>query len=1010
MSNFISLGLLLLITLIAVQPQPIPTVSGDRPQWERWDQGLPSFANVQALAVVPGYPAVLYAATYVPPGVWHSTDTGKTWEKEKLGPQDHPVFALLWDPKHERLWAGTERGLLFRPKGSSVWQAIPEFDSPVFDLVLDRDGGMYAVTADRGLLRYDERSDWTCLHGTSRALAVGVSPGGEDLFLGTAGDGLWVSHDGGQNWTQPPGIGDAVVWAITVDPKDGEWIYAHTKRKVYRSLDSGQSWEEVPELDRRSYASTVADDGTLFVGLKGRVARSSDGGQNWEFSGEGLHRRMEVLDTITVGQARDSYLTYAASRHGVYLSRDRGLTWERLEEGPGHKLVETLIWDGREGIIAATPMGLYRRSPTMARWEPLAQEFRFTHVTDISHDAGSQVIYASTGNGLLRSSDRGRTWEKPHSELASHGISGVLVDPKDPDHLFVRLAFERVYESFDAGQSWIARWDGMGTAQVVHSMAFSPEGELWAGTQDGLFRWNSERGSWEREDVPFAGDSVFSLALDASQERQYVGTTGGVWCKQTEGKWQPCAPGEMRHTVTALSELADGHLYAGTKYAGLLHSCDGGTTWNRASGIPVEASVIGLFPDPEESVLYVATDRGLFRGRETNCPGSAPALWQTARASWHDLFLDLNPVLAVAARHFAPKPLPAVHTLRPDDQVLQQARDLGFQQVVQVLSWEETEPTRGEWHWEYPDYLVQAADFYGLDLVVRLDHPPEWARQAPLDPNDYPFDVDMYLRFVDRAVRRYGDAISGYIIWNEPNLAPEWGALPNPAAYTGLLRQAYEIIKKGSPSAVVVSAGLAPTNEQSEEAMDDRIFLEEMYQAGAQSSFDALGAHPYGFAYSPDDPHGAHNGLNVSRLLDLRGVMEAYQDESKPIWVTEIGWTTHGMGEHGWVTVSPEEQSNHLVDAWFKTRNEFPWVEVFTVWNLSLAESEREDEQAGYSLLDKDGTTKPAAESLRKTFAARSLPQHVADWLITSLQMAMPDPDSISALAKDEEVHLGDNE
>jgi len=335
--------------------------------------------------------------------------------------------------------------------------------------------------------------------------------------------------------------------------------------------------------------------------------------------------------------------------------------------------------------------------------------------------------------------------------------------------------------------------------------------------------------------------------------------------------------------------------------------------------------------------------------------------------------------------------------------------------VVQVLSWKEIEPTEDEWHWEYPDFLVQATDFYGLELILRLDHPPDWALQPhdiSADGHTAPFDVDAYLRFVEAVAQRYKGHIQGYIIWNEPNLAREWGAPPDPVAYTRLLRRTYAVVRQTDPLALVISAGLAPTNtlvstgEQAEQAIDDRVFLEQMYQAGASPFFNALGAHPYGFAYPPDDATGAHNGLNMNRVLDLRTTMETYGDGSKPVWATEVGWTTQGTGEHAWLTVTPEEQAEYLVRAWRKTRDEFPWLKGFTVWNLSQGLPKR-DEKAGYSLLNEDGTPKPACEALQAAFSSANLEPSVPSQS-QSLLFSASSP--IFILARDEEVHLGDSE
>lgn len=350
-----------------------------------------------------------------------------------------------------------------------------------------------------------------------------------------------------------------------------------------------------------------------------------------------------------------------------------------------------------------------------------------------------------------------------------------------------------------------------------------------------------------------------------------------------------------------------------------------------------------------------------------------------------------------------------VHTLSADAHALALAAETGFDTVVELFSWRQIEPTRDEWHWQHPDEVVAGAAYYGLDLVVRLDQHPAWAASAPPTVNAPPDDLEDYARFVGRVARRYRGRVRGYIIWNEPNLALEWGGRPpDPGGYTRLLCRAYRAVKDADPSALVVSAGLASTNHNDTEAMDDRLYLEAMVQAGAGACFDVLGAHPYGFGYPPDDPRGAHEGLNMARLEDLRDVMVAYGLADKPIWATEMGWTVAGEGDHAWHTVTPAQQAAYLVAALKRAQREWPWLELLTVWNLpGLGAIERvPGEFLGYSLVDSGGAPRPALAALRavapnKRFSLRSRWQQ---WVATRQQARYV------VLAPDTVIHLGDSE
>jgi hypothetical protein len=308
------------------------------------------------------------------------------------------------------------------------------------------------------------------------------------------------------------------------------------------------------------------------------------------------------------------------------------------------------------------------------------------------------------------------------------------------------------------------------------------------------------------------------------------------------------------------------------------------------------------------------------------------------------------------------RPAAGIHTIRADDGLLQLAKAGGFAWMIQLLEWREVEPAPGEYFWEYTDWLVRATEYYGLDLVLRLDHPPEWA----ISPDGVvPVDAAAYAAFAGRVAARYRGRVTAYVVWNEPNLATEWeGQSPDPAGYVKLLCAAHSAIHAADPQALVVSSGLAPTNHADASALDDRLYLQAMYAAGSADCFEVLGAHPYGFAYPPDDPYSAHDSLNFARLADLRGIMIEEGEGDKPVWATELGWTTAPIGpEQQWLRVSEEEQRHYLVGAFQQATQEWPWLERIAVWNLSIG-LPAGDEKRGYSILAEDGTPKLAYEAL----------------------------------------------
>jgi hypothetical protein len=309
----------------------------------------------------------------------------------------------------------------------------------------------------------------------------------------------------------------------------------------------------------------------------------------------------------------------------------------------------------------------------------------------------------------------------------------------------------------------------------------------------------------------------------------------------------------------------------------------------------------------------------------------------------------------------------AAHTLFLDAPIADLASQAGFDTIVQVFPWRDLNPRPDYFDWTAADLMVRVAQAQRLDLVVRVDMPPFWATRA--DPSGLPFELEAYLDFLRAMAARYRGYIIGYMIWNEPNLAEEWGGwVAAPSQYVDVLCQAQSVIRQADPGALVIAAGLAPTNEFSPRAVDDREFLRQMMADDAGECFDVLAAHDYGYGLPPDDPHGEHAGLNLARMIDLHQILvEAHA--TQPIWITELGYTVQpGLHPH----VSLDDQAEYLAGAFERVRREWPWIGMFTVWNLSYTSLDAE--MQGFSIIESDQTPRPAFDVIPRLRRQLDLP------------------------------------
>ena len=286
--------------------------------------------------------------------------------------------------------------------------------------------------------------------------------------------------------------------------------------------------------------------------------------------------------------------------------------------------------------------------------------------------------------------------------------------------------------------------------------------------------------------------------------------------------------------------------------------------------------------------------------------------------------------------------------------------------------------------------IVEWAKDYGVQLIVRLDNPPDWAYanvaaegEAKMGP---PTDVTDYANFVKAVAGRYCGKVRYYQIWNEPNIYPEWGERrPDPAGYAKLLNVAAAAARSVCSDVVIISAALSPTTEQSDRNMSDLTYLKALYELETvdpkaypdgffEEGFDILGAQGFGLWTGPTDRRVSPDRTNFGRVLLLRDIMVRHGDEATPIWLTEFGWdspperTADGKpfdAKYGRVT--EELRAEYTRDAYERLQAEWPFIGVACIWFLRRPDREWHDRPEGwFRLLEPEWTELPAYAAMKE--------------------------------------------
>lgn len=318
-----------------------------------------------------------------------------------------------------------------------------------------------------------------------------------------------------------------------------------------------------------------------------------------------------------------------------------------------------------------------------------------------------------------------------------------------------------------------------------------------------------------------------------------------------------------------------------------------------------------------------------------------------------------------------------------------QALDVGWVKVQ--VSWKvhQPEPNRyDDFLFNELDRLVDGANGNNIKVLLSVSKAPEWSRPTT-ELDGPPSDYAHFEQFMATLASRYQGQVAAYELWNEPNLQREWNGTPLSAAdLVELIRRGAAGVRAADPNALIISAAPATTGiNDGITAIDDRVYMRQMLEAGVAAVVDGIGVHPYGWANPPDNsasnpgPAPSHNNhpsfFFSDTLHDYRALLEAHGAADKPLWVTEFGWGSFQgffddlstpaappAGAEFMANVSEWQQALYIMRA-YELAHGWDWVGPLFLWNLNFGETLGSDySESGYSLLRADGSRRPAYRAL----------------------------------------------
>ncbi|MFZ5364593.1 MAG: VPS10 domain-containing protein [Patescibacteria group bacterium] len=258
------------------------------------------------------------------------------------------------------------------------------------------------------------------------------------LYMGTAENGLFYSNNNGKGWIADETINSGFIRGIGIDPKAPCTVYVGVNTRLMKTTTCGRFWEETYKVPLPQLVTAVGVDyyntNIVYVGLDtGDLLKSVDSGKNWER----VKNFSSRVNNITFDKDDSRIIYIGTEKNYLSISRDAAGNFESTKEA-------------------------------MADFKDSARAI------EVAQDAKSGELYYATGFGILRSKDKGVSWEevKLITVPAKTDIYSMAINPKNGNEIYYATP-TNVYRSVDAGATW-STWR-LPTTRTGRAMAVHPD-------------------------------------------------------------------------------------------------------------------------------------------------------------------------------------------------------------------------------------------------------------------------------------------------------------------------------------------------------------------------------------------------------------------------------------------------------------------------------------------------------------------------------------------------------
>jgi photosystem II stability/assembly factor-like uncharacterized protein len=272
------------------------------------------------------------------------------------------------------------------------------------------------------------------------------------------------------------GINYPAMLTGSFDPRDSQVFHVAALCGVMTTTDGGHTWRIGTRWDMTEPKSVMVDPNapdTVYAALPDGLGVSTDRGHSWSRHENGLPERGKYTQVVTVDRTQAGRV-FAGCETGIYFTEDAAQNWRRV-----FVTVDTVTdirqspHDPRHWLAVTQSAGAVMSRDSGLTWEKIAGlptgQASFNVVFDPTR--ANRLAVSSWSLGLLTSEDGGVTWTARNDGLPeNHRVWRTAIDP-DTGMLLADVDGDTLFASDDFGRTW--RSIGMAGSRI-QSFVFVP--------------------------------------------------------------------------------------------------------------------------------------------------------------------------------------------------------------------------------------------------------------------------------------------------------------------------------------------------------------------------------------------------------------------------------------------------------------------------------------------------------------------------------------------------------